>query len=347
MSQIKNISNLLPGCLIDRFGRRLHYLRLSITDHCNLRCLYCMPSKGIAKLSYKEVLTLEELARFSRIAVKMGIDKIRFTGGEPLVRRNFSSLLKKINMLSPRPDLRLTTNGLLLVENLSMLKEYGISTINVSLDTLRSERYSIITGLDFRDGARVFTRVWAGIEAALASGVFMVKINTVLLAGINEDEVEEFARLTLDLPVVVRFIEYMPVGRCTFFQPCRFLPVEEILRRLRTSIGELILLPSRDGDGPAQRYCFKNSVGELGVISALTSHFCRCCNRIRLSAEGLLVPCLFSDQTLNVKTVLRSRVNDYQLVEILLQAVAIKQERHVQNNLSIYPTGCQMSRLGG
>jgi cyclic pyranopterin phosphate synthase len=338
--------NSPPPGLIDGFGRRLHYLRLSVTDRCNLRCTYCMPQEGLAKLPHAEILTLEELARVAAIAVGLGVDKIRITGGEPLLRRDLNSLLGKLAALRPRPDLRLTTNGRLLAPNLPMLLGHGVSTVNISLDTLNPERYGAITGLEPREGARAFAQVWAGIKAALASGRLTVKINVVLLAGVNEDELADFARLTLDRPLSVRFIEYMPVGRHTGFVPQRFLSAEQLLTVLK-GLGNLQTLPVRPGDGPAQRYRLEGAVGELGVISALTSHFCAACNRLRLSAEGLLVPCLFSDEAVDLKALLRGGASDQQLAQALGQAAAAKPQRHQQTPQGERHSGCHMSRLGG
>lgn len=346
MTKPQPSADLLPGRLVDRFGRRLHYLRLSITDRCNLRCLYCMPSQGLAKLTHREVLSLEELARVARVAVSLGVDKIRLTGGEPLLRRNLDSLLETLGGLTPRPDLRLTTNGILLAESLPMLRARGVSTVNVSLDTLKPERYGAITGLGDEEGRAVFARVRRGIEQALAGGGLTVKLNAVLLAGVNDDEAVDFARLTLDRPLAVRFIEYMPVGRHTPFAPRRFLPAEEILENLR-ALGELVPLPAREGDGPAQRYRLAGAKGELGVITALSSHFCANCNRLRLSAEGRLVPCLFSEDTVDLKAILRSGAGDDELARALLAAAQAKPQRHEQSSQSHHSSGCQMSRLGG
>jgi GTP 3',8-cyclase len=332
--------------LVDAFGRRLHYLRLSITDLCNLRCLYCMPSEGIAKLDHWEVLTLEELARVARVAVGLGVDKIRLTGGEPLLRRGLDRLLADLDAIRPRPDLRLTTNGLLLAERLPLLLRYGISTVNVSLDSLRPERYGQVTGLGPEAGAEALERVWQGVEAALASEALTVKLNVVLLGGVNEDEIGDFARLTLERPLAVRFIEYMPVGRHTPFQPQRFLPAEEVLKRLQ-ELGKLETLPHRPSDGPAQRLRLAGARGELGVISALSSHFCAQCNRLRLSAEGLLVPCLFSEAALDLRPLLRDGASDQELAQALLQAAQAKPQEHHQGPASLQAAGCQMSRLGG
>ncbi len=338
--------DLRPPGLIDGFGRRLHYLRLSVTDRCNLRCTYCMPREGLPKLPHDQILTLEELARVAAVAVSLGVDKIRLTGGEPLLRRDLGSLLAKLDALAPRPDLRLTTNGRLLALNLPMLLAHGVSTVNVSLDTLNPQRYGAITGLEPAEGERAFAQVWRGIEAALASGRLTVKINVVLLAGVNEDELADFGRLTLERPLAVRFIEYMPVGRHTGFLPQRFLAAEQVLAALK-GLGRLETLPVRPGDGPAQRYRLAGAAGELGVISALSSHFCATCNRLRLSAEGLLVPCLFSDQTLDLKALLRGGASDRDLAQALRQAAANKPRQHHQDPQGEHHSGCHMSRLGG
>jgi cyclic pyranopterin phosphate synthase len=274
------------------------------------------------------------------------MDKIRLTGGEPLLRRNLDSLLKSLGELTPRPDLRLTTNGILLAENLPMLRARGISTVNISLDTLKPERYGAITGLGGEDGRRVFARVWEGVEQSLSEGGLAVKLNAVLLAGINDDEATDFARLTLDRPLAVRFTEYMPVGRRTPFAPRRFLPAEEVLAGL-CALGELIPLPAREGDGPAQRFRLAGARGELGVITALSSHFCASCNRLRLSAEGWLVPCLFSEQALDIKALLRSGAGDEDLALALVAAAQAKPYRHEQSSRSDHSSGCQMSHLGG
>ena len=282
----------------------------------------------------------------ARVAVGLGVDKIRVTGGEPLLRRDLHSLLATLSALEPRPDLRLTTNGRLLAQNLEMLLANGVSTVNVSLDTLRPERYGAITGLPAEEGARVFGQVWAGIQAALASRSLAVKLNVVLLAGVNGDELADFARLTLESPLAVRFIEYMPVGRGTDFQPRRFLAAEQALEAMQ-GLGQLQALPARPGDGPAQRYRLPGAVGELGIIGALSSHFCAACNRLRLSAEGLLVPCLFSQKSLDLKALLRGGASDEDLAQALRAAAAGKPRRHQHTPLEHQPSGCQMSRLGG
>jgi cyclic pyranopterin phosphate synthase len=335
-----------PTQLVDCFGRRLHYLRLSITDLCNLRCRYCMPPEGVEKLPQDMVLTLEELARVARIAVGLGVDKIRLTGGEPLLRKGLPRLLADLKALRPRPDLRMTTNGILLAAKLPELVAGGVSTVNVSLDTLKPDLYGQITGLGAEAGGPALAKARQGIRAALDEPKIQVKINVVLLGGVNEDEIVDFARLTLEHPLAVRFIEYMPVGRNTPFQPERFLAAEQVLTRIRT-LGEVEPLPQRPGDGPAQRLRLAGAPGELGVISALSSHFCATCNRIRLSSEGQVVPCLLSDVAVELKPLLRGGADDAQIAQALLQAARLKPQSHHQGVLSPHAAGCQMSRLGG
>ncbi len=347
MSQPHTPDSGEPLQLIDAYGRRLNYLRLSLTDRCNLHCRYCMPAQGIEKLRHEQILTLEELARVSRVAVSLGVDKIRLTGGEPLLRRNLAALLNALDSLRPRPDLRLTTNGQLLSQCLPLLLSSGVSTINVSLDTLRPERFGAIAGLPMAEGMEAQRRTWRGIEEALASPGLTVKINVVLLAGFNQDELVDFARLTMDRPLSVRFIEYMPVGRRTPFDQGQFFSSAQALERIGAALGPLSEMPMRHGDGPAQRYRLPGAKGELGMISALTSHFCATCNRLRLSAEGLLVPCLFSEPTSDIKALLRGGASDQDLAQALLAAAALKPRRHAQSPELAQASGCQMSHLGG
>ncbi|MFH1059624.1 MAG: GTP 3',8-cyclase MoaA [Pseudomonadota bacterium] len=332
--------------LVDPFGRRLHYLRLSVTDRCNLRCGYCMPQEGIAKLPHAEILSLEELGRAARVAVGLGVDKIRLTGGEPLVRRDLPVLMRSLAALNPAPDLRLTTNGILLAEALDRLMAVGLRAVNISLDTLRPERYGAITGLSPEAGRQAFAGVWRGIETALARPGLKVKLNVVLLAGVNQDELADFAALTLERRLAVRFIEYMPVGRGKRFDRERFLAADQALAAA-AGLGELIELPRRASDGPARRLAIAGAAGELGVIHALSSHFCATCNRLRLSAEGRLMPCLFSETGVDLKALLRSGADDEALAQAFLTAAAQKPQRHHQSSRSQGPGGCAMSRLGG
>ena len=332
--------------LMDHYGRKLHYLRISLTDRCNLRCIYCMPQKGVAKLDHEEVLSLEETFRVARLAVGLGVDKIRLTGGEPLIRRNIETLLKNLDALRPRPDLRITTNALLLADKLPILKKYGVSTVNISLDTLKPERYGRIVGLKDEYARNAFNKVWKGIRAALDGGGIKVKLNVVALYGVNQDEILDFARLTMEMKLAVRFIEYMPVGRHKPFEPEKFLAAKDILDEL-SCLGPTESLPSLPGDGPARRYRLKGAPGELGVISSLSSHFCEACNRLRLTADGRLVPCLFSENSLDLRTALRNKASDQELIEILLAAADAKPKAHTRVVSRDAASGCPMSQLGG
>lgn len=333
--------------LIDGYGRKLNYLRISVTDRCNFRCQYCMPTGGVRKLTHQEILSLEEITRVAKAAVGAGVEKIRLTGGEPLLRKNIEALLESLDALRPRPDLRITSNGFFLEEKLGALAKYGISTINISLDSLIPSRYGLITGLGEERGAAAYARVWRGINAALESGAFTVKLNMVVLAGENSDELLDFAALTQKYPLAVRFIEYMPVGRHTPFDRQRFMPANQILDILEKGLGKCNNLPVRPGDGPARRYQLEGAPGELGVISAVSSHFCDACNRLRLTADGRLAPCLFSNQTLDVRELLRNGAGRDELVQILSQAAAAKPKGHHQTASAHEGAGCPMSRLGG
>ena len=318
---------------------------LSVTDHCNYRCQYCMPAGGLAKLTHGEVLKLEEMARVAKAAVGLGVEKIRLTGGEPLMRRNISVLLESLNQLSPRPELAITTNGFLLEQNLDLLARTRVKTINVSLDSLKPERYAKIIGLGSPRGEEAFKRVWQGIMAALKRGVFTVKVNQVVLRGVNDDEILDFARLGYEHELVVRFIEYMPVGRDKEFDAGQFMPADEVYNALK-ELGPMQELSSKANDGPARRLKPTGALGELGIISALSAHFCGTCNRLRLSADGSLVPCLFSEASVDLRKILRNGAKEPELVQALLKVrpKAFRASRRAQGPC---PDGLPMSRLGG
>ncbi len=333
--------------LIDNFGRKLNYLRISLTDRCNLRCVYCMPPEGVPKIPHEEILRLEEIARVARIAVSMGVEKIRLTGGEPLLRRNINYLLELFGKLDPRPDIRLTTNGMILARRLDDLIAGGVSTINLSLDTLRPERFAAIAGLPPEHGPAALKEIIHGLDMALQRPELQVKLNVVPMAGLNEDELEEFAALAHQKPLAVRFIEYMPVGRQTAYRPDRFVSSDDVLRRLKR-IASLQPLTNNSADGPARRYKPEGWAGEIGVISAISSHFCDQCNRLRLTSDGYLVPCLFNDRRVALAPILRSDASDDQLAEAIASAAQNKPRRHGYTKPDRQaPSGCQMSRLGG
>jgi cyclic pyranopterin phosphate synthase len=259
--------------LIDPCNRYLNYLRISITDRCNLKCIYCVPRDKIPRLSHDEILTYEEILRLVRVGVKLGVSKIRVTGGEPLVRKGVYDFLSELSRIDGLADLSLTTNGVALKDNLKKIKSAGIKRINVSLDTLKREKFAQITGRDH------FDQVWQGIEGAREMGFYPIKINVVVLNGVNDDELIDMAQLSFDQPFHIRFIEYMPIGESQMGNgPLMLAP--EIKKRI-SALGNLVPVRNSANDGPAQRYPVEGALGEIGFIPALRHHFCDRCNRLR------------------------------------------------------------------
>jgi len=325
--------------LIDPYNRHLNYLRISITDRCNLKCIYCVPRDLIPRLSHDDILTYEEILRLVRIGIKLGISKIRVTGGEPLVRKGVYGFLSDLSGIDGLADLSLTTNGVSLKANLKKIKAAGIKRINISLDTLNRTKFERITGFN------LFDQVWQGIEMALEMGFHPIKLNIVALNGINDDELTDMARLSFEYPLHIRFIEYMPIGESQIGNgPLLLAP--EIKKRISV-LGSLIPVTNTIDDGPAQRYHFEGAAGEIGFIHALSHHFCDRCNRLRLTARGRLRPCLLSDHHEDVKKVMRTGGTDEELMEVFFKAVRHKPSDH---NLAIQNPSrvCgQMSSIGG
>ena len=325
--------------LIDAYNRRLNYLRISITDRCNLKCIYCVPKNIIPRLPHDEILRYEEILRIVKVGVDLGITKVRVTGGEPLVRKGVYDFLDQLTRIEGITDVALTTNGIFLKQKIEKIKSANIKRINISLDTLNPEKYAKTTGLDR------FQQVWQGIEAAHVSGFDPLKINVVALRGVNEDELTNFARLSLVYPFHIRFIEYMPLGKSSMnFEPPLLIP--EIKDRIGT-IGNLVAIQRDRGDGPAERYRIEGAQGEIGFIGALSRHFCEACNRLRLTASGGLRPCLLSDHQLDLKKLLRKGCDDNELADILLTAVKNKPSGHHLDINDPVGLACQMSSIGG
>ena len=327
-------------CLIDHYERRLNYLRISITDRCNLQCRYCMPSEGLEKLTHEDILTYEEILRLARIAVGLGVDKIRLTGGEPLVRKDFSHLLPELMSIPGLKDVSITTNGIYLKEHLENICSAGVGRINISLDSLKRDRYQQITGFDG------FERVREAIQLAQKKGFHPIKINMVVLKGINDDEVADFARLSARYPFHVRFIEYMPSGLLLHNEPLRHVSNTVIRERLE-AVGPLIQLPRKPTDGPTVRYRFEGAQGEIGFISPLTHHFCQVCNRLRLTAKGHLRPCLLSDEELDLRGPMRAGATDRDLENIFAEATDHKPRAHHLNSKDSESLSGRMSAIGG
>jgi len=326
--------------LIDQYDRHLNYLRISITDRCNLQCMYCMPQEGLPKLKHEEVLTYEEILRLARIAIKLGVRKIRLTGGDPFMRKGVFDFLPRLIALSGLEDVSITTNGICLRENLEKLRSFGIKRLNVSLDTLQRERYKNITGYDG------FQAVWEGIELAVKLGFHPVKVNVVVIKGLNDDEIFDFARLSFQYPFHVRFIEYMAVGVTDSDMPLHHIPSSQIREQLK-GLGELIPIPKSAYGGPAERFKFRGAPGEIGIISPVTNHFCHMCNRLRLTASGGLRPCLLFDREEDLRRPLRNGASDSDLAAIFLKAASKKPHEHDSISEQAAPFSGQMSSIGG
>ena len=325
--------------LTDRYNRNLNYLRISITDRCNLECIYCKPDTSIGKLLHEEILTYEEILRIARVGVALGITKIRVTGGEPLVRKGVSGFLEKLTALPGLKDVSLTTNGVYLGENIELIKAAGIRRINVSLDTLDRDKFRRITGRDR------FDRVWKAIIKAREEGIDPIKINVVALRGINDDEFSDLARLTFDYPFHIRFIEFMPIGASSA-DSAHYLPADEIRDRL-LELGKLTAIQNGTYDGPAERYRFEGAVGEVGFIRPLSHHICHRCNRLRLTASGKLRPCLLSDRQEDMKHPMRNGCSDRELADIFLKVVHFKPYRHQLASKHPAKVENQMWGIGG
>ena len=328
--------------LIDAYNRRINYLRISVTDRCNLRCQYCMPKEGVSQFGHSEILTYEEILRIAELAVKKGINKVRITGGEPLVRKDAVQLISQLSRLRGIEDLSMTTNGILLAEFAPALIQAGLKRVNISMDSLLPEKYRQIT----RGGE--LSRVWAGIKAARAVGISPIKINVVAIAGFNDLEILNFARLTMQDPFQVRFIEFMPIGFFSEWRPEQCLPSEEIKRRIETHHPLVPVNSSKNShDGPARLFKFPGAVGEIGFISPISDHFCNTCNRLRLTADGKLKTCLFSDEEVDIKFLLRSGCHDEELAKKLSEAISTKPLRHGFTGSRIKRCHRPMVKIGG
>jgi cyclic pyranopterin phosphate synthase len=326
--------------LTDMFSRSISYLRISLTDHCNLRCQYCSPQEGQVKLTSEELLSYEEILRVVRIAVSLGIEKVRLTGGEPLVRRDVLTFIKALAEIPGLNDIRLTTNGVLLADYAEALQEAGISKLNISLDTLRPERFQQITGVD------AFARVWAGINKVRELGFSPIKLNIVALKGVNDDEFIDFARLTLTEPLQIRFIEFMPIGASALWDKKKYVSSQGIMELLKP-LGKLEPVPARRMDGPARIFRLAEAVGSVGFISPISHHFCDRCNRLRLTSEGRLRSCLLSDQETDLKERLRNGATDEEIKELIIAAILNKPRGHTISTEGAGNCHGQMSRIGG
>lgn len=324
--------------LVDPYNRQLNYLRISITDRCNLRCIYCNPKIDAKKFHHNEILRYEELLRIVRVGVAMGITKVRVTGGEPLVRKGCCNFLSQLSKIEGLEEVALTTNGVLLKNHINRLTAAGVKRLNISLDTLDRKKYEYITGKD------VFDQVWQGILEAHQKSIYPIKLNVVVLPGINDEELADFAGLSIQYPFHIRFIEYMPIGKSVNFDqaPMHFPEIKSRIER----IGDLIPVQRQTHDGPANRFRFRNAKGEVGFISPVSNHFCTTCNRLRLTADGQLLPCLLSDTYEDIKASVRAGLLDESLAEVFLKAVLRKPLAHPVE-LSYHFQPKKMVSIGG
>ncbi len=340
---------MAPVDLVDRFGRRASDLRISITDRCNFRCTYCMPAEGMEWLDRREVLTYEEITRIAHVCVeRYGFDSVRLTGGEPTVRAHLPRL---VAMLAPLgTDLAMTTNGVLLGGMAHDLAEAGLQRVNVSLDSLRPETFRALTRRDR------LVDVIAGIDAALDAGLAPLKVNCVVMRGVNDDEVVDLAAFGRDRGVGMRFIEFMPLDAEGGWSRDEVVPAAEILDRIdavfpleRPTAGPAGSCDRAAGDPsePARRYRYADGRGEVGVIASVTEPFCDSCDRVRLTAEGRFRSCLFSLEEFDLRAVLRGGGTDDELAEVVRSAVATKWEGHRIGRVNFIRPGRSMSQIGG
>lgn len=323
----------------DRFGRNINYMRLSITDRCNLRCRYCMP-EGIKKVPMSAIMTYEEMVRLCRAASEIGITRIKITGGEPLVRLGCPDLIREIKKISGIEQVTMTTNGILMGKMVDELKSAGLDGVNISLDTLDPQKFRDITGFD------MLTDVLEGIEASVKSGM-RVKINTVLEMGVNDDEILDLVSLTERYPLDVRFIEMMPIGEGKSFAP---VYNEDVLNEIRRAYPAAVEDHSVHGNGPASYFMIPGHKGSVGFISAMHGRFCSECNRIRVTSQGKIKPCLCYNNNVDIKSLFNEEdpiKEKEDLKAALYMAVSIKPEAHCFENIGAITEDHKMVSIGG
>lgn len=318
----------------DKHNREIDYLRVSVTDRCNLRCIYCMPLQGVKNIYHSDILSLEEIARIVEAATLVGIKKIRLTGGEPLVRKGIHALINMISAIRGIDDIGITTNGILLASQIQELKKAGLKRVNISLDSLRPERYEYIT----RGGN--FRRVWKGIEKSLELNLHPVKLNTVVIKGFNDDEILDLARISIDYPIHVRFIEVMPIGTSKSWAENCFVSAVQIKKVIEQRFGNLVDVRKLNGSGPARSCRLTKAAGTVGFVTAISDHFCNRCNRLRLTSKGGLRACLFDEHEIDVKGPLREGASLEELAELVAKTIRIKPGRH-----HMYEDGTGVERL--
>jgi cyclic pyranopterin phosphate synthase len=324
--------------LTDQFGRKIHYLRISITDRCNLRCRYCIPAGGVPLKQHDDLLTFEEIAAIVEAGASFGITKVRLTGGEPLVRRGAVDLVKMLSAIHGVNDLALTTNGLLLGQFANDLRGAGLMRVNISLDTLKPERFKYMTGTDS------WQQVMDGIDAARGAGFGQVKLNVVAIRGYNDDEIADFVRFARDKALHLRFIEFMPVGNA-FWEPGKVVPSRDAKQQVER-VAALVPSTSAGKESVAELYQMPGSAASVGFISPLSDKFCRRCNRLRLTADGFLKPCLACRNEINIKVPVRQGLRGDELKRVFFEALRLKPRAHSMENGAAETRRC-MAEVGG
>lgn len=322
---------------VDRRG--VDYLRLSLTDRCNLNCSYCTPLEKSRFLSREEVLRYEEIFKLVSLFVKIGVRRLRITGGEPLIKKDIARLIKMLKGIDTLEEVSMTTNGVYLEDFACCLKEAGLDRLNISIDTLKKERFEAITGYDR------FKQVWSGIKEALKVNFYPIKLNVVIMKGINDDEILDFARLTFDYPLIIRFIEFFPVNKRSLRLSEHLLTSDSVKEKITAHIGALQKISAVSGNGPAEYYKIKATDSIVGFISSYSADFCEKCNRIRMDCAGRIFPCLFSNYTHDTRRLLRNEKNDSVLLDYLKGALKIKPE--YRKNKTGFTHSIEMSSIGG
>ena len=336
--EVSRMSMPTRGALVDRYGRIHDDLRISVTDRCNLRCVYCMPEVGMTFLAPGELLSFDEIVRVATVAASVGVTSLRLTGGEPLVRKGLVSLVERLSGIGFR-DLSLTTNGMLLAPVAASLASAGLTRVNISCDSLRADRFSSVR----RRGE--LATVLSAMDAAEAAGLTPLKVNVVMLRGVNDDEILDFAAFARDTGRVVRFIEFMPLDAQGEWEKTQLVPGREIFEHVSAVWPLEAVEPG--GSAPAERFRFADGRGEIGLISSVTQPFCGTCNRMRLTSDGALRNCLFSDDELSARDLMRNGADDAQIATLLRRAVWEKFPGHAINEPDFLRPARSMSMIGG
>lgn len=327
--------------LKDSFGRTINNVRISVTDRCNFRCRYCMPEEGMQWMARSELLSFEELTRLTRVFAGLGVKHIRLTGGEPLMRKDLPVLVRQLSGVPGIQDIALTTNGYFLAEQAADLVKAGLHRINISLDSLDPVKFTEMTRRDN------FHRVWEGIEAIDRLGIRPIKLNVVLIRGVNENEIPKFAELARTRSFVIRFIEFMPIGSDDGWTPEQVVTGKEIVARMEKTVGKRLMPVELRGAQPADRFVFEDGIGEIGLISSVSEPFCNHCNRVRITSDGKLRTCLFSLGETDFRVLLRGGANDETIRQTIIDAVWHKEEGHLINRPGFVRPARSMSQIGG